>query len=256
MKILVTGKNGFVGKNLSNQLGYEITSIGREDFNLTDREATNNWFKDKYFDVVIHTAIIGGSRLKKDNSEVFYQNLSMFYNLLANQDKFNQLISFGSGAELGYPTDPYGLSKNIINKIIQIESKLNNIRIYGVFGKDEWDTRFIKSNIKRYINKEPLIIHQNKYMDFFHMEDLITLIKHYINNDNLPKVINCCYNHCVSLYDVAQIINNLDTHKVNINIKHWDMAPPFNGKFVDLGLNFVGLEQGIKNVYNKLKNEY
>ena len=145
MKILVTGKNGFVGKNLSNQLGYEITSIGREDFNLTDREATNNWFKDKYFDVVIHTAIVGGSRLKKDNSEVFYQNLSMFYNLLANQDKFNQLISFGSGAELGYPTDPYGLSKNIINKIIQTESKLNNIRIYGVFGKDEWDTRFIKS---------------------------------------------------------------------------------------------------------------
>ena len=45
----------------------------------------------------------------KDNSEVFYQNLSMFYNLLANQDKFNQLISFGSGAELGYPTDPYVL---------------------------------------------------------------------------------------------------------------------------------------------------
>ena len=34
------------------------------------------------------------------------------------------------------------------------------------------------------------------------------------------------------------------------------MAPPFNGKFVDLGLNFIGLKQGIKNVYDKLKNEH
>jgi hypothetical protein len=34
------------------------------------------------------------------------------------------------------------------------------------------------------------------------------------------------------------------------------MAPPFNGNFTDLGLNFIGLEQGIKNVYDKLKNEY
>ena len=39
-------------------------------------------------------------------------------------------------------------------------------------------------------------------------------------------------------------------------MKEWDMAPPFNGNFIDLGLKFIGLEQGIKNVYNKLKNEY
>ena len=53
-----------------------------------------------------------------------------------------------------------------------------------------------------------------------------------------------------------QIINNLNNHKVNINVKHWDMSHPFNGKFTNLGLQFIGLEQGIKNVYNKLKNEY
>jgi poly-D-alanine transfer protein DltD len=87
------------------------------------------------------------------------------------------------------------------------------------------------------------------------MEDLITLIKHYINNDNLPKVINCCYDHSPTLYDVAQIINSLNDYKVNIKIENWGMAPPFNGDFIDLGLKFIGLEQGIKNVYNKIKNE-
>ena len=53
--------------------------------------------------------------------------------------------------------------------------------------------------------------------------------------------------------DVAQIINNLSDYKININIEEWGMAPLFNGSFTDLGLNYIGLEQGIKEVYNKLK---
>ena len=56
MKILITGKNGYIGKNLVNKLKglHNITSIGREDFDLSNRELTNKFFKNKYFDVVIH----------------------------------------------------------------------------------------------------------------------------------------------------------------------------------------------------------
>ena len=32
-----------------------------------------------------------------------------------------------------------------------------NLRIYGIFDHDEWNSRFIKSNILRYINKEKII---------------------------------------------------------------------------------------------------
>jgi dTDP-4-dehydrorhamnose reductase len=118
------------------------------------------------------------------------------------------------------------------------------------------DYRFVKTNIRKYINKEDMEIFVNKYMDFFYMEDFITLIEYCISTDNLPKTIECSYNYSPTLYDVAQIINEIKYYKVNINIKNWELAPSFNGKFVDLGLNFVGLEQGIKNVYDKLKNEY
>jgi hypothetical protein len=93
-------------------------------------------------------------------------------------------------------------------------------------------------------------------MDFFYMEDFITLIKYCIVQDNLPKTIECCYNHTTTLYNVAEIINGLENHKVSIKIHNWKFGEPFNGEFIDLGLNFIGLEQGIKNVYNKLKNEY
>ena len=87
----------------------------------------------------------------------------------ANKNRFGQLISFGSGMELNNPTDPYGLSKRIIWDIIKNDPKLNNIRIFGVFDENELPTRFIKTNLNNYINKKPLIIHQDKQFDFIYM---------------------------------------------------------------------------------------
>ena len=251
MKILITGGNGYIAKSLSKKLD-NVTLITREDFDLIDRDATNTWFQDKHFDVVIHTAISGGSRLQKDDSNVFYQNIQMFYNLLYNNHNFSKFITFGSGAELNMPTNPYGLSKNIINRIIEQEPNFYNIRVYGVFDENELDTRFIKSNIKRYINRQPIEIHQNKLMDFIYMEDLISLVKYYINNSIVPKVGEGCYRKKYSLLDIANLINNLSNYKVPINIQNKDLSLPYVGRMIP-SINFIGLEEGIKKVYNKLK---
>jgi GDP-L-fucose synthase len=256
MKILITGGNGYVAKSIYLVLKnkYDVVSISRKDFDLTNKEATTQWFKNKFFDVVIHTAIKGGSRLNQDNGEVFYQNLQMFYNLYYNKLHFNKFIHFGSGAELGQPNDPYGLSKKIINELISSEPDFYNIRIFGVFDENELDTRFIKNNIKHYLNKEEIIIHQNKLMDFFYMEDLITLVKHYIKENHLPKIAECSYPEKYSLLDIAHLINNLSNYKVPIK-----QLDPIEGKAyigkTSLDLDYVGLEQGIKKVYNKLGNE-
>ena len=148
MNILITGGNGYIAKSLAKGLNqHNITTITRQDFDLTDIESTNKWFKNKYFDVVIHTAVKGGSRLKQDTGDTFYQNLQMFYNLYYNKHCFGKFIHFGSGAELNSPTDPYGLSKKIINELIKPEPGFYNIRIFAVFDENELDTRFIKTNI-------------------------------------------------------------------------------------------------------------
>jgi nucleoside-diphosphate-sugar epimerase len=252
-RILITGKNGYIAKGLANKLKekHSIIGIGRDDFDLTDREATNKWFKDKYFDVIIHTAISGGNRLKQEDGEVFFKNLSMFYNLLSNQDKFTQLISFGSGAELGYPTDPYGLSKDIINRIIQNETKLNNIRIFAVFDENELDRRFITPNIKRYINKQPLILHQNKLMDFFYMEDLVSIVEYIIFNPQV-KEIDCTYPLSYSLYDIAFLINELSDYKCEIKVEQKGLGKHYTGEYKNLNIPFIGLERAIKQIYEKL----
>jgi len=253
-KILITGGNGYIAQSLfKNLIEYDVVSITRQNFDLTNRKATDEWFSDKHFDVVIHTAVKGGNRLTRDQdgSEIFYQNLQMFYNLYYNKHKFDKLIHFGSGAEKGNPSDSYGLSKKIIYDLTKNITNFYNIRIFAVFDENELERRFIKANIKRYINKEPIIIHQNKYMDFFYMKDLISLVKYYIDNSSPPKMIECSYREKYTLFKIANIINNLNDYKVPIKVLDSSEGNPYIGTTVP-NLELIGLEKGIKEVYNKL----
>ena len=256
MRILITGANGYIGKTLYNSLNtkYDVVPLSRKELDVTNLKQVKNYLKHKYFDVVIHCAVEGGLRLEPENSSILDSNLKMYYNLLECKNHFNKFFYFGSGAEK--QDTFYGLSKKILNQSIQGKDNFHNIRIFAVFNENELESKFVKTNIRNYITRKDIGIFQNKYMDFFYMDDLITLMDYCIVTDNLPKEINCSYNYSPTLYDVAQIINNLSDYKVNINIEEWGMAPFFNGSFTDLGLNYIGLEQGIKNVYNKLKNEY
>ena len=260
MKILITGGNGYIAKSIYNVLKdkYDITSITRKDFDLTDSFETLKYFSDKYFDVVIHCAVSGGSRLKPDNWDVLDDNLKMYYNLLNCKNKFTKLIHFGSGAELIAQNTPYGLSKHIIRQSILGKNNFYNIRIFGVFDENELDTRFIKGNIRKYLNNQPITIHQDKFMDFFYMKDLVSLVEYYILNENLPSEVNCSYNEKYTLSNIANIINSLDNYRVNVDYNTEGMAEDYNFKDINPlpNIPFVGLENGIKQVYNNIRYEY
>ena len=97
MNILITGGNGYVARNLSKGLSdYNLTITNRSNLDLLDAKKVKKFFNYKFFDVVIHTATSGGSRLKSDNQEVFYQNCLMHQNILENSSSFDKYISFGS----------------------------------------------------------------------------------------------------------------------------------------------------------------
>lgn len=272
MKILITGANGFIGNNLVSSLkDHEVIGINRNDLDLNNRIEVDRFFKYKSFDIVIHCAISGGRRQILDGPEVLWENLSMLYNLLNNKHKFTKLINIASGAELDrsrsidlnslyfkdrYPLDYYGMSKNIISRIIDSEKNMHNIRIFNVFGYNEDDDRMIKSSIKKYISKNEIVIHQDKLMDFFYIEDLISLINYYINNNAFPKDINAVYKTKYHLSEIAQIINNLSDYKVNIKIEQKGLSNSYigNGMVTEmLPIEFKGLEKGITEIYNKLK---
>jgi nucleoside-diphosphate-sugar epimerase len=274
MNILITGSNGFIGRNLFKLLKtynnkYNIFTLNRTNADLLDADAVDNYFSNHkiFFDLVIHTSIQGGRRNIYDSGQIVYNNILMLYNLLRNQNHYQHIISFGSGAELDrrydinpqatnrYPIDPYGLSKSIIDKICMNEHKLCNFRIYNCFGLDEQPNRMIRGNITKYINSENIIIHKDRRMDFFFIDDLAKLIHFCIRSNNIPKFFDCCYKEKLKLSDIANIINNLDTHKVNIEYESDSLDTDYIGKYIEMNIPYFGLENSIEFMYNTYKNK-
>jgi GDP-L-fucose synthase len=179
-------------------------------------------------------------------------------------------INFGSGAEFdrrydisnvnefnmfnSVPIDFYGLSKNIISKLSVHYCGSVNMRIFGCFYHNELPSRFIRNNINNYINNKPIFINQDRYMDFFYIEDLANVVEHFlINSVNTYKDINMSYTKKYKLSDIADIINNLSSHKVDINIENETYGTNYTGNGLilnKLNINLKGLDLGIKECYN------
>jgi len=258
VKILITGGNGYIARSLYNALkdNYEVTTISRDDFDLTDYFEVLKYFSSREFDAVLHCAVEGGSRLKKEDMQVLDNNLKMYYNLLAFKNKFKKFIHFGSGAEDLARDTPYGLSKYVIKKSIEQQDNFYNVQIFGLFDENELDTRFIKANIKRYINNQPMEISVHKKMTFFYMKDFVRLVKYILDNPHtkLQKQVCCSYVTNYTLREIADMINKLGDYKVPIHMTEKfgeDYVP--NKTSQHRVVKYVGLEQGIKEVYSKLK---
>lgn len=253
MKILITGGNGYIGSSLHSYLSdrYEVTSVTRNDFDLRNQRDVTKWFKDKSFDAVIHTAIRGGSRLHKDHMSIVLENIMMYQNLFINKHRYSKFINLGSGAELYARNTPYGFSKHLIRESVLSNNNFYNIRIFGLFDKNELDTRFIKSNIIRYINREKMVIHKNKLMDFFHMKDFVSLIDYYVSNDSPQKEVNCSYEKKYSLLDITAIINNLSDYDVSIETQEEGMDDSYVGEF-NLPIGSSKIEDRIYDMYLNL----
>lgn len=282
MKILLTGGNGFLAKEIYEDLKdkYEIVNISRtshKSVDLTNKEQVKLFFEENlYFDFVIHTAIKGGKRTDIDNYEVLLDNVLMFNNIIQNKDKFGKMFNFCSGAAFRgngdmdkvkeceiinhWPKDFYGLSKNIISRRILELDYVYNFRIFGCFGINEEESRFIKSCFRSIKNNKEILVHQNKEMDFFYSKDLIKVLEYYMNNSNkeLPSDINLVYSDKKTLLDIAKTIKDLTKSDICCIVQDNSQGKPYTGsgdELQKLPLKLIGLKQGIKeymyNVFGK-----
>lgn len=266
MKILITGGNGNIAKmiksNLSSQ--YDIKNPSRQELNVLNLNEIQKFLTINHFDILIHTAILGGRRTKEETGEVTHKNILMFENMLKFSTHFKIILNFDSGAiydrttdilnrkedELfTVPIDNYGFSKYVIyNRTLQYNN-IFNLRIFNIFHKNEEPDRFIKSCINAKTNNTIITIFQDKYFDFVYETDFIKIIEYYISNVNsteqLEKTINICYEKKYKLSEIAQLILPIE----QINILDSNMIYNYSGnscKLYKYNIPFIGLESSIK----------
>src|SRR6056300_702341 len=186
-KVCVLGAGGFVGKNLLRDTNW--VGLTRHDVDLTDQKAVEKYFSEHEYDVVIHCAVIGGSRLKQDDGDVTHKNILMFENVVRVFK--GKLLYFSSGAALRGtpPTDPYGLSKWLIDRRIETIPGAHSLRIWGCYGSGELPTRF-SAVCKR---EGHVIIGQDRYFDFIDIEDVRKIVVEYVNGVRHEKECDLVY---------------------------------------------------------------
>lgn len=270
MKILIIAKNSFLAKQIKDYFlnsEYDLYFSSREDFDLTSAEQTRNFFNVRHYDVVVNCAINGGIRGKEDTLQDFLNNIQMFKNLVDNRDGFGKLINFGSGAEFDRsldidscseeqiftrsPKDYYGLSKNIITRVIYKYDKFFNIRIFGCFGKHEKEGRFLKTNIKNALSNEPLNVHQDRFMDYISADDLCKILKFYFDNDIelLPKDLNAVYKKKYTLKQLAKMVKFHLNSESEILIQQEELANSYTGsseRLSKMDIKLSGLEKEVE----------
>jgi nucleoside-diphosphate-sugar epimerase len=187
MRVCILGAGGFVGKNLVRDTDW--VGVTRQDLDLTNQDAVEDYFKSHTYDVVIHCAVIGGSRLKEDDGDVTHKNLLMFENVVRVFK--GKLLYFSSGAALrgNPPTDPYGLSKWIIDRRIETIPDAHSLRIWGCYGPDELPTRF-SAVCKR---DGHVVIERDRYFDFIDIEDVRKTVYEYVHGYLTDKQYNLVY---------------------------------------------------------------
>tara|TARA_A100001515_G_scaffold58747_1_gene46379 strand:- start:1087 stop:1956 length:870 start_codon:yes stop_codon:yes gene_type:complete len=278
MNVLITGGQGFLGREIAEYFAdsdHKIFATNRHSLNVLYEAAVSNYIQENKIEAVIHTAVSGCGR-SSDTYEDFCNNILMFQNLLLQRDKFKIMINFGSGAEFDrrfsisnekeeeiltrHPIDYYGLAKSMISKeILKIDDNIYNFRIFGCFGKYENETRFISNSINRILSGLPVLITQNRLMDFVYVEDLCRLIEYYLNNfidKDLYKDVNVCYNEKHDLKTVSKkILSSMGTPvSKNVECEKQGFFRAYTGngnRFNSFNLDLVGLDSGIKKVINE-----
>src|SRR5262245_8879357 len=155
-RLLITGSNGFMGRNLCEQLRdrYDVLAPKRQEVDPTDDAAVRQYLRHRPVDVVVHSATTPGHRNAAPVPNLAYRNLRMFFNLVRNADCFGKMLHVGSGAEFDMrhytprmreddfdrtvPADEHGLSKYVCTKYAEAaREQVIVLRPFGVYGKCE-----------------------------------------------------------------------------------------------------------------------
>lgn len=248
MRVLVTGSNGFIGRNLVEYLRgrYELLAPKRNELNLLDEESVDTYLKKNPVDVVIHAAGKPGHRNAVDPTGIFYADTRMYFNLMRNRDYFDKLIITGSGAiydirnniqkikednwGIDVPADEHGFFRYVTAHHIEASPGVVDLRLFGVFGKyEDYAIRFISNAICKVLFDLPVTILKNRRFDYLYIDDLMTVVDYFINNQTLCSSYNVTPDTSVDLYTLAEMVRNKSGKDLPIIVRESGMGLEYSG---------------------------
>lgn len=277
-RILLTGGNGFIGKNIQESfLGekYEIIAPRSFELNLLDKKAVDEYFQDNYFDVVIHSAVKPGHRNAKDLTSLCESNLTMFENLVNNKNKYAKFINLGSGAIYDTTKDitdakeedrfknkgskEHDLCKYIMGEKIEELDNFVDLDIFGIFGKyEDYEIRFISNAICKSLFDLPITLRQNRRFSYLYIDDLMPILEIFIENKCNYKSYNIVPDEKVELLELAQIAKKISGKDIDINVAQEGFGLDYTGNNSRLKkeftqIKFKDIQQSVSALYNYYK---
>ena len=226
-RILLTGGEGFVGRNLRESLArrpdFTLFSPGQAELDLTDSGQVAACLAATQPDLIIHSAT-SNTVGKGYDSDVCEQNLRMFFNLVRHRPAGALLYTLCSGSSynrdnwvenmredyLGQhiPSDSQGFSKFVIASHARHLEDVVTLRLFGIFGRHEdYRYKFISNTIaKRLAGLEITLIRDALY-DYLDVEDFCAIVDRLIDGDVRQGEFNVTPDESVRLSRIVELVD-------------------------------------------------
>ena len=236
-KILVTGSEGFVGKNLIRYLkNYSFKIIETKDKSF-DLKLNESWKQIEKCDYLVHLA--GKSYVPeswREPAKFIENNLLLTTNALEycrkNEAKLIFLSSYLYGNNINLPikekyitsaNNPYALTKLLSEKLCDFYKEnfhVNNciLRVFNLYGPEQPEN-FLISKIINQVKSNKLIEVENlsPKRDYIYIEDLCAAIVKAINYYGDKSIFNIGFGKSYSVKEIIDAIQ--ETYGTSLEIK-------------------------------------
>lgn len=266
MKILITGGHGFVGRFLGQYLSHshDVYAPGRDQLDVCDPVSVDSVLSNGY-DWIIHCAVSGRNQTLSMDPTIVSNNIRALNNILSKKDCWRALINVASGAEFDLDTDidrakeqdiwirnpqhSYGLSKNLIARMVQTLPNCVNLRLFGCFDPRESNLRPIKRCQDLVSQGLPFLIAKDRPFDTVSIRDFAGVVLAVVGGKIRDNDLNIVYNEKHTLGEILKIycrLHNYDPDLIQILETNGRSYTGDGHRLHSYDLPLIGLQQSLR----------
>ena len=287
MKVLLTGASGFLGKwliRLLNEKNYEISTITREQVDLTNKKLLKQYIDITRPQIVYHLASQSSPQISwQEPYRTLKDNIISSLNMLELAESFDYKLIIPGSAEVYEtnetaisetnilnPRNPYGVSKLTIDYLIRQvaqnrEINVTLLRLFNSIGPEQTESFVVSTFAKQLAlikleKQEPVIYVGNleASRDFTDVRDTVRalfLVSHSVEHG---EYYNVCSGKAYKIQDILDLLIDISELKVSIVNDPERMRPSdipiFVGDYHKIKEKYgwepvIKLEQTLKDTY-------